>query len=96
MARTDDDLADLLRPEPAEVPTLAYALSELPRLLDPQNSRRRAATGFRASDSGPVATETTSMDDPASVAASDATLPGEAVPAPIKGERSSGRKRRRS
>lgn len=95
MARTDDDLADLLRPEPTEVPTLAYALSELPRLLDPQNSRRRAATGFRASDSGPLATETTSMDDPPS--ASDDGPAAEAVPAPIEGERSSGRgKRRRS
>lgn len=96
MARTDDDLADLLRPEPSEVPTLAYALSELPRLLDPQSSRRRAAAGMRTSDSGPVATDTTSTGGSGPVAAaSDETMPGEAVPAPVKGERSSGRSKRR-
>ena len=94
MARTDDDLADLLRPEPVEVPTLAYALTELPRLLDPQNSRRRSATGFRTSDSGPVASETTSTGGSGPVA-SDDTQTGDAVPAPIKNERSSGRSKRR-
>jgi len=45
--RPEDDLADLLRPEPLEAATLAQALSELPRLVDPQISRRRAASGFR-------------------------------------------------
>jgi len=96
VARTDDDLADLLRPEPAEAPTLAYALSELPRLLDPQNSRRRAAPGFRTPDSGPVATEVTSTGGSGAVAAaSEDSRPGEAVPAPVKGERSSGRSKRR-
>lgn len=44
----DDDLSDLLRRDPVETPTLAQALSELPRLLDPQFSRRRAVAGFRA------------------------------------------------
>lgn len=95
VARPDDDLAELLRPEPVEVPTLAYALSELPRLLDPQNSRRRATNAFRTSDSGPVAMETTSTGGSGPVAASDQTGPGEAVPAPIKHERSSGRSKRR-
>jgi uncharacterized protein (TIGR02266 family) len=46
--RVDDDLSDLLRREPVETPTLAQALSDLPRLLDPQISRRRAVAGFRA------------------------------------------------
>lgn len=46
-ARTSDDLADLLKPEPVEPVTLAQALAELPRLLDPQYSRRRASSGFR-------------------------------------------------
>ena len=108
VARTDDALAELLRPEPVEVPTLAYALSEMPRLLDPQSSRRRASSGFRTSDSGPVATETTSTGGSGPVAtettstggsgpvaASDDTRPGDAVPAPIKNERSSGRSKRR-
>lgn len=95
VARTDDDLAELLRPEPVEIPTLAYALSELPRLLDPQSSRRRAASGYRSSDSGPVATETTSTGGSGPVAASDDTRPGEAIPAPIQSERSSGRSKRR-
>jgi len=96
VTRTDDDLSDLLRPEPVEPPTLAYALSELPRLLDPQNSRRRAAPGFRTSDSGPVAAEVTSTGGSGPVAAaSDETTPGDAAPAPLKGERSSGRGKRR-
>src|SRR3569832_116336 len=97
-----------LRSGPVEVPTLAYALSEMPRLLDPQSSRRRASSGFRTSDSGPVATETTSTGGSGPVAtettstggsgpvaASDDTRPGDAVPAPIKNERSSGRSKRR-
>jgi uncharacterized protein (TIGR02266 family) len=62
--RADDDLADLLRPDPPETLTLAQALSEMPRLLDPQNSRRRAAAGFRSPDSGGVvASETTSVSE---------------------------------
>jgi uncharacterized protein (TIGR02266 family) len=58
-ARADDDLADLLRPEDPQPVTLAQALSELPRLLDPQSSRRRRGSGgFRmlgqpATGSGP-------------------------------------------
>lgn len=51
-ARTSDDLADLLKPEPAEPVTLAQALTELPRLLDPQYSRRRSSSGFRALEAG--------------------------------------------
>jgi len=96
VARVDDDLSDLLRPEPAEAPTLAYALSELPRLLDVQNSRRRAASGLRSPDSGPVATEVTSAGGSGPVAdAAEETTPGDAVPAPLKAERSSGRGKRR-
>ncbi|MES1205748.1 MAG: hypothetical protein ABUS79_07400 [Pseudomonadota bacterium] len=45
-----DDLEDLLRQEPQEVATLAQALAELPRLLDPQYSRRRATGGYRAAE----------------------------------------------
>ena len=46
--RVDDDLSDLLRRDPIETATLAQALNDLPRLLDSQISRRRAAAGFRA------------------------------------------------
>jgi uncharacterized protein (TIGR02266 family) len=49
-ARAVEDLADLLKEEPAETVTLAQALAELPRLLDPSLSRRRASGGFRATD----------------------------------------------
>jgi uncharacterized protein (TIGR02266 family) len=49
-ARTSDDLADLLRPEPVESVTLAQALADLPRLLDPQYTRRRTSGGFRSVD----------------------------------------------
>jgi uncharacterized protein (TIGR02266 family) len=53
-ARGADDLADLMKPEPLEPITLAQALVELPRLLDPQFSRRRASGGLRSPESGPV------------------------------------------
>jgi len=54
--KVDDDLSDLLKPEPQEAANLIQALAELPRLLDPQYSRRRAAGGFRGIEpSGPVA-----------------------------------------
>jgi len=46
-ARPDDDLADLLRRDPVEPVTVAQAVADLPRLLDPQNSRRRGTSGFR-------------------------------------------------
>src|SRR5207248_4982507 len=46
----NDDLADLLKPEPVEPATLSQALADLPRLLDPQNSRRRTTGSFRAAD----------------------------------------------
>jgi molecular chaperone DnaK len=39
----EDELGDLLKPEPAELPSLAQALSELPRLLDPGARRRTGA-----------------------------------------------------
>jgi uncharacterized protein (TIGR02266 family) len=42
----DQELEDLLKPEPAEPASLAQALAELPRLLDP-TARRRTGT-FRA------------------------------------------------
>lgn len=51
-SRTTDDLADLARPEPPETATLAQALAELPRLLDPQFSRRRSSAGFRPLEAG--------------------------------------------
>jgi uncharacterized protein (TIGR02266 family) len=40
---TDNELDDLLKPEPAETVTLAQALAELPRLLDPSARRRSGA-----------------------------------------------------
>lgn len=46
----DDDLSDLLRPDPVEAATLSQALSELPRLLDPQYSRRRTSSALRSLD----------------------------------------------
>jgi uncharacterized protein (TIGR02266 family) len=42
----DQELEDLLKPEPAEPASLAQALAELPRLLDPTARRRTGA--FRA------------------------------------------------
>jgi uncharacterized protein (TIGR02266 family) len=43
-----DELEALLKPEPVEPATLAQALVELPRLLDPKAAaRRRTTTGFR-------------------------------------------------
>jgi uncharacterized protein (TIGR02266 family) len=53
-ARGADDLADLMKPDPIEPVTLAQALVELPRLLDPQFSRRRASGGLRPPDAVPV------------------------------------------
>jgi len=52
-ARPDDDLADLLRRDPLEPVTVAQAVADLPRLLDPQNSRRRGSAGFRVPDVAP-------------------------------------------
>ncbi len=52
---TEDDLQLLLRAEPAEKPTLAQALNDLPRLL---GARRRPTGAFRpleAVESGPLA-----------------------------------------
>jgi hypothetical protein len=48
----DEELDDLLKPEPTEPPTLAQALSELPRLLDPAARRRTGA--FRPLDLSPL------------------------------------------
>jgi uncharacterized protein (TIGR02266 family) len=48
-ARLDDDVDALLKPDDFPPPTLADAMIELPRLLDPQSSRRRLGTGsFRS------------------------------------------------
>lgn len=73
--RPEDDLADLLRPDPPEPATLAQALSELPRLVDPQSSRRRAASGFRSLEPSPAsalaAAETTQTDQVARTPAMD-------------------------
>lgn len=104
IGRADDDLGDLLRSEPPETPTLAQALGELPRLLDPQSNRRRTSGGFRTPDSGPVASGTpdpASGPVPAAAPGADTTGTSGAdsggVPSPVAGERSSGRsaKRRR-
>ncbi len=50
---SDDDIEALLKPEPLETPTLAQALAELPRLLDPAPRHRSGPT--RTLESGPVA-----------------------------------------
>ena len=59
--RIEDDLSDLMKPDALPPATLAQALAELPRLVDPQHSRRRASGGFRPVDaamagvgSGPI------------------------------------------
>jgi uncharacterized protein (TIGR02266 family) len=54
--RADDNIEDLLKPEPVEAATLAQALAELPRLLDPSPRHR----------SGPLA----ALDSPGGVRAS--------------------------
>lgn len=41
--RADDELQDLLKPDPAQPVTLAQALADLPRLLDPASRRRSGA-----------------------------------------------------
>jgi uncharacterized protein (TIGR02266 family) len=53
--RAVDELADLLKVEPVETVTLAQALADLPRLLDPERSRRRSSGSYRTPESGPVA-----------------------------------------
>jgi len=58
-ARPDDDLADLLRREPLEPATVAQAVADLPRLLDPLNSRRRGTAGFRIPDATTLAGQAT-------------------------------------
>ncbi len=58
-ARGSDDLADLLKPDPVESVTLAQALADLPRLLDPQYSRRRASAGYRSVDAPAAAVAST-------------------------------------
>ena len=74
-ARDGVELAELLTPEPMEAVSLAQALSDLPRLLDPQYSRRRATTAFRAPD----------KREPGLGSAGDAFGPaGEAARSPIE------------
>ncbi|MEO7670332.1 MAG: TIGR02266 family protein, partial [Polyangia bacterium] len=74
-ARTSDDLADLLKPEPVEPVTLAQALAELPRLLDPQYSRRRASSGFRPLDPRGVTAVSPAADSAGQVVAASAPVP---------------------
>jgi hypothetical protein len=42
-----DELEKLLKPEPIEPVSIAQALAELPRLLDPGAARRRMSGAFR-------------------------------------------------
>jgi uncharacterized protein (TIGR02266 family) len=72
--RGADDLADLLKPEPVETITLAQALADLPRLLDPQYSRRRAAGGFRSGEGAGVGLTGAPASAPVTDAASENTL----------------------
>ena len=48
--RSDEELADLRKPEPVEAVSLSQALTELSRLLDPTPGRRRSTTGLRPLD----------------------------------------------
>jgi uncharacterized protein (TIGR02266 family) len=61
--RAVDDLGDLLKAEPVETITLAHALAELPRLLDPERSRRRSSGSYRT----PEAPLQAAQRDPAEV-----------------------------
>lgn len=70
-ARAVEDLADLLKEEPVETATLAQALAELPRLLDPSLSRRRASGGFRATDAGAPSQPANGGSGPVVAAATD-------------------------
>jgi len=65
VADVDQELDELLKPEPAEPVTLAQALADLPRLLDPGARRRTGA--FRAleiTSSGPIRIEAPKADTP--------------------------------
>jgi len=55
---SDDDIEALIKPAPAETATLAQALAELPRLLDPAPRHRSGAT--RTLDSASVASSAAS------------------------------------
>jgi uncharacterized protein (TIGR02266 family) len=91
-ARPDDDLADLLRRDPLEPATVAQAVAELPRLLDPQNSRRRGTAGFRVPElvaSASLATPPPASARPveeASTAFDSAERTNLTEPAPLSGE----------
>jgi uncharacterized protein (TIGR02266 family) len=63
--RGSDDLGDLVKPEPMGTATLEQALAELPRLLDPQYSRRRATGAFRPIDLAGAGSAATASRAPA-------------------------------
>jgi uncharacterized protein (TIGR02266 family) len=75
---SDDDLEALLKPEPAETATLAQALAEMPRLLDPAPRHR----------SGPTRTlESTAVQSSSSTAAANVPRAASASsPAVVNGE----------
>jgi uncharacterized protein (TIGR02266 family) len=54
--RSEEELSDLLKPEPVEPVSLSQALTELPRFLAPTSGRRRTTGAFRPLDSGPLST----------------------------------------
>jgi len=51
---SDEDIEALLKPEPAESATLAQALAELPRLLDPAPRHRSGPARTLESAAAPV------------------------------------------
>jgi uncharacterized protein (TIGR02266 family) len=61
----DEDLEALLKPEPAETATLAQALAELPRLLDPAPRHRSGPTRTLE---GAVVSSTATVSSPAPAA----------------------------
>jgi uncharacterized protein (TIGR02266 family) len=65
---SDDDIESLLKPEPAETATLAQALAELPRLLDPAPRHRSGPT--RTLESAAAASSTLAAPAPVTASAS--------------------------
>jgi uncharacterized protein (TIGR02266 family) len=72
---SDEDIEALLKPEPAETATLAQALAEMPRLLDPAPRHRSGAT--RTLESAPVAAPSAAPVPAAVSASSPAVVNGE-------------------
>jgi uncharacterized protein (TIGR02266 family) len=81
---TDEDIEALLKPEPSEPATLAQALAEMPRLLDPAPRHRSGPT--RTLENGSVTSNATAAPLPlAANSSSPAVTNGEAREMPSNG-----------